>query len=106
MIRENLEYINKNIDEAKRYFELASQNNYSHGTTDLARCLMEEDGDEDKITDLFLLALQQDYERTFRDLVELGFDIKALKEEHVLKKDNMVIFSDISTNCGLEIVRE
>ena len=81
--------VDKNIDEAKRYFELASQNNYSHGTTDLARCLMEEDG-EDKITDLFLLALQQDYERTFRDLVELGFDIKALKEEHVLKKDNMV----------------
>ncbi len=88
--------IEKNIAKAKVYFKLASDNNYSHGTADLARCLIEENGDTNTISNLLLLALKQDYERTFRDLIELGIDIKFLKEDHKLLKTNITEINDIN----------
>lgn len=87
--------VDKNLGEAKKYFKLASINNYSHGTTDLARCLLEENDNIDQITELFLLALKQDHERTFRDLIEIGYDIKTLSQEHRLVKTEITEINTI-----------
>lgn len=88
--------VTKNVKVAKEYFKLASEHNYSHGTVDLARCLIDENGENDTIVSLLLLALKQDYERTFRDLIELGIDIKSLKEKHKFVKTNITEINDIN----------
>lgn len=73
--------VEKNGTLAVKYFRLASENNYSHGTTDLAYCYLKGIGvnkDSERARDLYLLALRQDQERTMRDLISLGIDVKAL----------------------------
>lgn len=74
--------------QAVKYFKLASENNYSHGTADLARCYLDGVGVEKNVyeaTRLLLLALQQDDERTMRDLFAMGADVEYLQREGKLR---------------------
>lgn len=91
----------KNSSEAVRYFGLASENNYSHGTGDLAFCYLNGIGiekDISKAKELYKLALKQDDERTMRDLIALGVDIKALiEQDKLIILDNREI-TEISCN--------
>lgn len=80
--------VKKNIVEAEKYFRLASANNYSHGTIDCAQCLIDRNGNVDEIKELCLLGLRQDYERSFRDITEMGFDINILENDNKLVKND------------------
>lgn len=85
--------------EAVRYFKMASDNNYSHGTGDLAYCYMNglgTDKDLDKAKEYLLLALEQDAERTMRDLFAYGVDVVALTQDEELKFLNNTEISEIS----------
>ena len=81
----------KDETAAVKYFKMGSQCNYSHATSDLAYCYLNGIGvyaDENQAKELFFKALQQDPERTTRDLIRDGIDVKTLIQ------DGKIIFLD------------
>ncbi len=90
--------VEKNIEQAKHYFALASENNYVHGTTDLA--LLYLDKDKEKAKTLFKLAILQDKERAYRDIIANQLSIRELIENDVLvfNRNNYINTIDMD-NC-------
>lgn len=80
--------VKPDAQKAMEYFEMASKHNYSHGTGDIAYCFLNGVGvekDLEKAKEYLLKALEQDAERTMRDLFSYGIDVESLTQRHELR---------------------
>jgi TPR repeat protein/predicted phosphohydrolase len=76
-----------NTEKAVEYFQSASDANYAHATSDLAFCYLEGKGveqNEKKAVELFLRAVQQERNRTLRDLIAHNLDVDELLQNRRL----------------------
>ncbi len=93
--------VKADAQKAMEYFEMASKNHYSHGTGDIAYCFLNGVGvekDLEKAKEYLLKALEQDAERTMRDLFAYGIDVEALTQSHELRFVHYDELKEIGTN--------
>ena len=94
---------NVNLDIAIKWLEKASALNYAHATTDLAWIYFHNDSykNREKAKELFLLAIRQDKNRAYRDLIANSININSLllrNEIEFFEKDKLEKPEDIDEN--------